>query len=169
MFSKVVPRVVGSMGKGNIGRFFNRGLLDRATLKPHSSKHLAKQLEELQSRNRPGEIITLKAGERLLGLNTHFMENMISESPPLYTPKDLQQLSPKEKEHFKQMSDNYLARIAEYVLRKDTPCVKSVTDDSGSPVYYVHDDMTKMENLRPVEEILNFSDNKIHDPGSFKR
>jgi hypothetical protein len=170
MFSRVITRVVGSMTKGNVGRFFTRGLVNDATLKPHSSEHLAQQLEELQARNLQGEKITLKAGEKLQGLDTHFNKNMIGKSPPLYKPEDLQRLSPNEKQHFKLMSDKYLARIVDYVLREDTPCIKTVPHPEDPPVYYVHHDKTIMgKKLNRVEDVLNLPDGKIYDPASIKR
>ncbi|MFT4059242.1 MAG: hypothetical protein QM652_06820 [Legionella sp.] len=120
---------------------------------PHSASYLEQQLEELKTKNISAELVTLPQGKLLVGLDINENDNVLGGGIPLYEQDTLNALSDAEKKHWIHMSTTYFARIAKFSIKKDTLCVKAETEN-GLPIYYVHHKMTKMDDLKPVEELI---------------
>ncbi|WP_419419927.1 hypothetical protein ACNVED_01065 [Legionella sp. D16C41] len=159
---KLLTPIVGNIAfkgapKGSSNRFFSQSF----TNKPHSPSYLEKQLKELQQRKINAEITTLKKGTTLTGLNMHFDEHLLYEAYPLYSKETLQRLSTQEKSFFHQMSKDFYARFANFILKDDIQCVKTTTTDTKLPFFYIHRDMTQLGKVEKVANILPLEDTEF--------
>lgn len=146
------------IGRQNL--FFNNNKRMKSTLLPHSSDYLHAQCKALAKKNIPAKITALNKNTVLTGLDTYYEDELIEDAPPLFLKET--KLSNQEISHFLQQGKTLFARIAEFVVKEDIPCVEGTTE-TGLSVYYVHRKKINLQKLSSIQETIKFEDQSISE------
>lgn len=135
----------------NMSRFFSSS---SHIPRPHSKEYLQLQLKLFRLDNIPAEETTLLKGTKLVGLNITAVEPRFLSTAPVYDPQILKDISPSEKNDWKEMGKLYYAQLADYELLCNVNCI-TTKSETGVPVHYVDHRLLEAKSYTPLEKVFD--------------